>query len=60
MNFDVHIERRQARSPFRISGKVFDYFESVVVELEQDAETFAAAKHVILLQFYRYSMLQRL
>ncbi len=36
MNFDVHIERWQARSPFRISGKVFDYFESVVVELEQD------------------------
>ena len=33
MKLGLHIERWQARVPLRITGHVFDYFESVVVEL---------------------------
>jgi L-alanine-DL-glutamate epimerase-like enolase superfamily enzyme len=32
----IHIERWPTLRPFRIAGKVWDYFESVVVELEDD------------------------
>ncbi len=36
MKFSIHTERWPARSPFRIAGKVFEHFESVVVEVHQD------------------------
>ena len=36
MKLSVHIERWPTVQPFRISGKTWDYFESVVVELEQN------------------------
>ncbi len=36
MKLSVHIERWPTIRPFRISGKTWDHFESVVVELEQN------------------------
>jgi L-alanine-DL-glutamate epimerase-like enolase superfamily enzyme len=36
MKLSVHIERWPTVRPFRISGKTWDHFDSVVVELEQD------------------------
>ena len=36
MKLSVHIERWPTVRPFRISGKTWDHFESVVVELERD------------------------
>jgi len=36
MNLGIHIERWPLIRPFRIAGKSWDYFESVVVELERD------------------------
>ena len=36
MKFGVHIERWKTQSPFRISGRVFDSWDCVVVELEND------------------------
>jgi L-alanine-DL-glutamate epimerase-like enolase superfamily enzyme len=37
MKLGVHIERWPTRQPFRIAGKTWHCFESVVVELERDA-----------------------
>src|SRR5665213_427486 len=39
MKFSMHIERWPAIRPFRITGKVWDSFESVVVELSHDGST---------------------
>ena len=36
MNLGIHIERWPLIRPFRIAGKIWEYFESVVVELEHD------------------------
>jgi L-alanine-DL-glutamate epimerase-like enolase superfamily enzyme len=36
MKIGVHIERWPTIRPFRIAGKTWDYFESVVVELERN------------------------
>jgi L-Ala-D/L-Glu epimerase len=36
MKFSMHIERWPAIRPFRITGKVWDSFDSVVVELSRD------------------------
>jgi L-alanine-DL-glutamate epimerase-like enolase superfamily enzyme len=36
MKLSMHIERWPTVRPFRISGKTWDHFESVVVELEQN------------------------
>ena len=36
MNLGIHIERWPLIRPFRIAGKSWEYFESVVVELERD------------------------
>ena len=36
MKLSVHIERWPTVQPFRISGKTWDHFESVVVELERE------------------------
>ncbi|MBC7939203.1 MAG: dipeptide epimerase [Chitinophagaceae bacterium] len=37
MKLSIHTERWPTRTPFRIAGRVFDAFESVVVQLEQGA-----------------------
>ena len=36
MKLSVHIERWQAAKPLRITGRVFEYFDCVVVELQVD------------------------
>ncbi len=39
MRYGIRIERWPASSPFRISGRVFNYWDSVIVEVEKDGHT---------------------